>query len=79
MKKPKNKKRCRIVLLCAAGLLVAAGIGAALLLMRDPNYYKAVQKEAPARTPAATGSFLQPWYCADWTEKSMPIFSEGMS
>lgn len=78
MKKPKNKKRRRIVLLCAAGLLVAAGIGAALFLIRDPNYYKTVQKEPPETTPAATGSFLQPWYCADWTENDFAAHMEQL-
>ena len=68
-KKPVNKKRRIIVSACAAGLALVIGITAACTFIRVPGYYLSVQKEAPVSTPAATGSFLQPWYCANWSEE----------
>lgn len=77
-KKPKNKKRRRIIAGCLAGILLITGVAAAVFLHRDPDYYLSVQKAASASTPAATGSFIQPWYCAEWSEAEFAAHFEQL-
>lgn len=77
MKRRLSRKQGVPLIVCAA-VFLAAGLTAARFLLPDREYYMEQRKQAPEKTPAALGTFIQPWFCADWTENDFTAHFEQL-
>lgn len=74
-KRRSNRKKSVLIGICA-GVFLAVGLTAAYFLTPDREYYMGQRRAAPEKKPVPTGTFIQPWYCADWTENDFAAHFE---